>query len=41
MRKLPTEILVFRIEPTSYDEGDDDLSNQPDDVDSDSGNSND
>jgi hypothetical protein len=40
MRKLPTEILVFRIEP-NYDSGDDDLSNQPDDVDSDSGNSND
>lgn len=40
MRKLPTEILVFRIEPT-YDDGNDDLSNQPDDVDSDSGNSND
>jgi hypothetical protein len=40
MRKLPAEILAFEINPI-VDNGDDDLSNQPADVDSDSGNSND
>jgi hypothetical protein len=40
MRNLPTEILAFYVNPI-VDNGDDDLSNQPDDVDSDSGNSND
>lgn len=42
MRKLPTEILVFRIDPSTTsgeDYGDDDLSNQPDN--DDGGNSND
>ena len=41
MRNLPTEILGFQMNPISYDDGNDDLSNQSDDVDPDNGNSND
>jgi hypothetical protein len=33
MRKLPADILAFQINPI-VDNGDDDLSNQPDDSDS-------
>ena len=40
MRNLPAEIFAREINPT-IDSGDDDLSNQPMDLDSDSGNSND
>lgn len=40
MRKLPRELTAYEINPI-IDSGDDDLSNQPSDVDSDSGNPND